>query len=55
MHPAVRICHGFVWIIKLKADRSWYTHLACFPDAVDKHGNPNPEHPSVLKYIKERL
>jgi hypothetical protein len=42
---------GFIWIVEI--DRGWFKNLAVFPLAVDKNGNPDFNHHTVLKYIKE--
>ncbi|MGZ4850515.1 MAG: hypothetical protein ACXV2C_03945 [Candidatus Bathyarchaeia archaeon] len=43
---------GVVWIAEVK--NGWYTYLKAFPEAIDKKGDAQLEHPAILKYIKER-
>jgi hypothetical protein len=31
----------------------WFRNVRAFPEAIDKRGDPQTDHPSVLKYLKE--
>jgi hypothetical protein len=42
---------GVVWAYHVTG--GWFRRLKAFPDAVDRKGEPDTGHPSVLKYVKD--
>ncbi len=43
---------GSIWCYRLFKN-GCFRNIKCFPLAKDKHGNPDPKHAIVLKYVKE--
>lgn len=44
---------GVVWVLKM--NNGWFSHIKAFPEAIDKKGEPQIEHPVILKYVKEHF
>ena len=44
---------GVVWVYRMTRNNEWFRNIRAFPEALDKRGEPDPNHASVLKYVKE--
>lgn len=49
----VEVHLGVVWAYRLDANGAWFYKIKAFPEAVDKRGEPDVDHPAVLKYLKD--